>query len=111
MADFSIFHWLIVLFIFALIFSAGKGLEAAVFRRKGLGSMVCPACGTRGFPQIKTRGSLGIEIVLWLCLIVPGLIYSLWRLTTRYDACPACQQPGMIPVESPRGKKLLSEDA
>ena len=37
-----------------------------------------------------TRGSIWIEIILWLCLIVPGLIYSIWRLTTRRQVCSAC---------------------
>lgn len=71
------------------------------------GRMICPACGTRGEPKTITRGSLRIEILLWLLLIVPGVIYSLWRLTTRAEGCPACGQIGMIPVATPRGQQLL----
>jgi len=40
----------------------------------------CMTCGVDGPPVSRTRGSMGIEILLWLCFIVPGLIYSLWHL-------------------------------
>lgn len=73
------------------------------------GKMICPACGSQGLPVSKTKGSLGIEIILWLCFIVPGLIYSIWRLTSRYDVCSSCQQAGMIPLNSPKGKQLVAQ--
>ena len=69
--------------------------------------MLCPNCGTQGRPKTVTKGSILIEIVLWLCLIVPGLIYSIWRLTSRHKACPACDAPGMIPIDSPRAQQIL----
>lgn len=70
------------------------------------GNMVCPQCGTRGFPQTVTKGSLMIEIILWICFIVPGLVYSIWRLNTRYEACPSCRHTPMISADSPIGKKM-----
>lgn len=75
----------------------------------GLGSMICRNCGYIGESKTVTKGSLLIEIALWLCFIVPGLIYSLWRVTTRYSACPTCHNPTMIPIDSPIGKKLAAE--
>jgi ribosomal protein S27AE len=72
-------------------------------------TMICPSCGTQGKPKNHTRGSIWIEIVLWLCLIVPGLIYSLWRLTTKQKVCPACGAAGMIPLSSPRGAVLVKQ--
>lgn len=68
---------------------------------------VCTQCGHVGRPKRITKGSFIIEVVLWLCMIFPGVIYSLWRLTSRYDACPACRQPTMIPVDTPVGRKLV----
>ena len=50
-----------------------------------------------------TQDSILIEIILWLFLIVPGVIYSLWRLTTRAKACPACGTPSLVPLNSPMG--------
>jgi hypothetical protein len=71
--------------------------------------MICSLCGSVGKPKTKTKGSIVIEIVLWLCVLVPGLIYSLWRLTTRHLACPACGAPNMIPLDSPVGRELQSK--
>lgn len=61
----------------------------------------CMQCGTDGPPETVTRGSIGIEIVLWLCFIVPGLIYSLWRLTTRHQACATCGSDNLVPTHTP----------
>lgn len=71
--------------------------------------LICPNCGTIGTPATVTRGSILIEIVLWVCFIVPGIIYSVWRLTTRTKACAACGAENMVPLDSPKGKKLQSE--
>lgn len=71
----------------------------------------CPDCGTVGVPMTKTRGSLALEIVLWLMFCGPGLIYSIWRLTTRYAACPACESPAVIPLNSPRALAAIRQAA
>lgn len=65
------------------------------------GRMHCTACGTEAEPKDVTKGSMGIELVLWLCLIVPGVIYSVWRLTSKHRACPACGASTLIPLNSP----------
>lgn len=71
--------------------------------------MICSNCGFTGNPKKKVRGSIFIELILWLALIVPGLVYSIWRLTTKQSACPKCGALYMIPLDSPRGKKLAVE--
>jgi hypothetical protein len=71
--------------------------------------MICPNCGTQGKPKTYTRGSILIEIVLWICFIIPGLIYSLWRLSSRQKVCATCKQPSMIPLNSPRAQEILSK--
>ena len=61
---------------------------------------ICKSCGsTMGVKKI-TKGSLLIEIVLWCFFIVPGVIYSIWRLTSKYDACKACNSPEIIPTNN-----------
>lgn len=70
--------------------------------------LICVNCGTQGKPKVKTRGSILIEIVLWLLFIVPGVIYSFWRLTTRQKVCPSCGAPNMIPIDSPVAQKMLA---
>lgn len=68
---------------------------------------LCVNCGYKGKPKTKTKGSMVIEIILWICLIVPGVIYSVWRLASRYSACPSCGALNMIPADSPRGIEIL----
>lgn len=70
---------------------------------------ICTLCGTTGLPVRKTKGSFLIEVFLWLCFLVPGFLYSLWRLTSKYDACPKCGHvSSMIPVDSPAAKRLVA---
>lgn len=66
----------------------------------------CPSCGTLGSPKTYTKGHFLMEVILWCCLLVPGVLYSLWRLSSKYKGCPSCQHPGMIPADSPQAKKL-----
>lgn len=70
---------------------------------------ICSNCGFTGQAKKVTKGSTLIELALWLCMIFPGLIYSLWRLSSRHLACPQCGTTNMLPLDSPRGRKLQQE--
>jgi hypothetical protein len=72
--------------------------------------VVCTACGHVGTPVRITKGSIWIEILLWLCLLLPGLIYSIWRISSRYDACRSCGLTAIIPRNSPMGQKFIREN-
>ena len=72
-------------------------------------NIYCPRCKYQGKPKRTMKGSFIIELVLWCCFIVPGVIYSLWRLTTKGMACPDCGEEKLIPhdiykmrLENPR---------
>ena len=69
--------------------------------------MICTACGSRGRTKSSTPGSIFIEILLWLMFIVPGLVYSIWRLTKRHKVCAACGSAALVPVSSPIGQRLV----
>lgn len=71
--------------------------------------MLCTNCNYQGRPKSKTKGSMGVELILWICLIIPGLIYSFWRLGSRYKACPQCGTPNMIPLDSPKAIQILNQ--
>jgi ribosomal protein L40E len=71
--------------------------------------LYCKACGNVGHPKTHTRGSFWIEVVLWICLIIPGVCYSLWRLTSRQKVCRYCKSPDLIPVNSPIAQAALSQ--
>lgn len=68
---------------------------------------VCTNCGHVGQEMTFTKGSFIMEVVLWLFFLVPGLIYSIWRLSSRTKGCPSCGKPNMVPVNSPVGKKMV----
>lgn len=108
MGSFSVFHWIIfifLLFVAYIVFinNPGKGTISAI------GGMICPNCGTRGEPKTITKGNLAIELILWLCFLIPGLIYSIWRMTSKVQGCPSCGQPDMINVTTPNGKLLIEK--
>jgi predicted RNA-binding Zn-ribbon protein involved in translation (DUF1610 family) len=63
--------------------------------------MLCTNCGFRGLPRSVTPGSIIIELGLYIfCLIIGGLIYSIWRISARHKACPSCGNRNMIPENS-----------
>lgn len=68
---------------------------------------VCTNCFYVGNGVKHTPGSFLIELVLWLCFFVPGIIYSIWRLSARTEVCPLCGAADMIPAGSPRGVALI----
>jgi len=69
---------------------------------------ICPNCGYIGRRKTVTRGGCFIELVLWLFFLLPGLLYSVWRLSSKYKVCPHCEsEAAFVPVSSPRGQKLL----
>lgn len=76
-----------------------------MFRQK----VICKACGSTNVPRTRTPGSLMIEIILWLCFLIPRLIYSFWRLSKKYKVCRACGSTDIVPVDSPVGRRLADE--
>ncbi len=70
---------------------------------------VCPNCGYLGKPKNYTQGSFLIELALWCIFLVPGLIYSIWRLSSRKSGCPNCKAPGMLKVTPQQAKQLAEQ--
>lgn len=70
---------------------------------------ICEQCGTIGEPRTITKGSIALELVLWLFFLLPGLIYSLWRLCSRSNGCAACGATNLIPLNTPRGQMLMKQ--
>ena len=59
----------------------------------------CKLCGHKGITKKLTKGSFIIELILWLLLILPGVIYSVWRLSTRENVCVNCgKSTHLIPI-------------
>jgi hypothetical protein len=63
--------------------------------------MYCTTCGYFGKAKRRAKGSLTLEVVLWLVLIIPGAIYSLWRSFNIENVCEKCGSTNVIPADSP----------
>lgn len=88
---------------FALIVAA---IAFRIFYKPKSAHRFCKTCGHVGDPATKTKGSIGTELLLWI-FIVPGILYSIWRLTTRHDACAKCAWSGTYPARFSDGKKAI----
>jgi hypothetical protein len=84
-------------------------LKTYLDARSGKGSTpshVCANCRTVIHPVSKRQGSGGVEFLLWILFIIPGLIYSVWRSSARHNICPVCQAANPVPLNTPAGKAL-----
>jgi p-aminobenzoyl-glutamate transporter AbgT len=70
--------------------------------------MICTRCGTIGWPKRYTPGSFGVELLLFLLFIIPGLIYGVWRLAARKWVCATCMADALVPIDSPTGRALAN---
>ena len=57
-------------------------------------ALYCTNCGTVGAPVTRVKGSFGVELLLWICFLVPGLIYT--RRSSPFPkrpmtSCAACR--------------------
>lgn len=73
--------------------------------------MLCLKCHHNGKVKTVTPGSILIEIILWICLILPGIIYSLWRVSKKAKLCAMCDSSDVVPLGSPKAKEILSKMA
>lgn len=93
----------------------GQGVTGAFTRLKQVnGKYVCSSCAanpegrSRYFctnckayaSHAKNKGSGWIEIILYLCYIAPGIVYSIWRRTGNSKQCPTCSQASLISAEA-----------
>lgn len=109
MGSFSATHWVIFGLIVFALFKMAKA-----FSGPSDNVLFCKSCGHSGQPTKRVKGSFLIELVLWLCFIIPGLIYSLWRISSRSNVCASCQSSDLVPPNSPVAiatKKQLGIDS
>lgn len=69
---------------------------------------ICTDCYEVSFGKSKMRGHFVMEVILWFCFLIPGLIYTIWRHTSIHKVCAKCGGT-VIPAESPRGKQLFKQ--
>lgn len=90
--------------LIVLIVVKGRGSDNGVAGTP----MYCLNCGSVAKPKRFTKGSIWTEIFLYILMILPGVLYTLWRLTSKYTGCPRCGAPNMIPTTSPKAVAALT---
>ena len=73
-------------------------------------ALLCKDCGTVGVPRVVTPGSWKITFLLLLCIVLPGVVYSIWRRSARYRVCPHCGGRNIIPTSTPLGQVMISSN-
>jgi hypothetical protein len=71
---------------------------------------ICANCRYQGAPVTVVKGNSWMEMGLWT-LIVPGLVYTIWRMKSREKVCPRCRHPHMIPLDTRAGQLLAAHCA
>ncbi len=59
----------------------------------------CNSC-TNYTSTALLRGSGAIEVLLYLCWLIPGFIYSAWRRNGPANKCPLCKVEGLVPASA-----------
>jgi len=67
--------------------SAGKKFK--IMNEKTI-NIRCPNCKYEGEGKTKTPGFFALELILYLFFVIPGLAYTLWRVTNKKPVCPQC---------------------
>jgi hypothetical protein len=71
--------------------------------------LFCKSCGTVGKSKRHMPGSILIEIILWCCFVIPGLVYTIWRHGASKQVCKKCRSKELIPKDSPVAKQMLGQ--
>lgn len=84
-------------------------IKAATARRAE-GRFYCTSCSAVNNGHRHVPGSTLVELLMWVCFLLPGLIYSVWRLSAAKKACNVCNATELIPVDSPRARRELGRE-
>lgn len=89
----------------------GRGVTGALSRVKKVnGKYLCSECASNPdraaryyctnckvyAPYANNRGNGWIEVVLYICYIIPGVIYSIWRRRGNSKVCATCKQTSLV---------------
>lgn len=71
----------------------------------------CTACGDFNAGKRNVPGSFLVELALWILFLLPGLLYSLWRVSSAKRVCARCGNQSLIPLDSPNAQRLMGRNA
>lgn len=94
--------------VIILLFILVGALVANAIRVSSAGQKLCTACGFIGKPKSGNAGNFAVEVLLWLLFIIPGLVYSLWRISNVKRTCPKCGGKELIPPDTPMARQMIA---
>lgn len=72
--------------------------------------ILCNECHYVGPPRRKQKGNYFICLILLMLLLVPGILYALWRIfSSRIRYCPQCNSEHVIPTHSVAARSKVKE--
>jgi hypothetical protein len=100
-------HLLVFVFLLWSLFVAlrvsKKNAEDKKARSESAPLQHCMACGDdfKSSSDKPLRGNTVIEVILWICYLIPGVIYSYWRRSEKFKSvCPVCHSNQVVPITS-----------
>ena len=72
---------------------------------------VCTTCGSVDCVKTHTPGNIIFEVGLWLRVLLPGFVYSMWRRNGRKTVCGACGSATLVGALTPTGRRTLADKA
>lgn len=70
---------------------------------------ICPQCNHIGHGRNIMPGNRFTELFLWIVLFFPGPVYSAWRHMNQTLICYKCDNPNIIPLDTPQGEALFNQ--
>ena len=72
--------------------------------------ILCNECHYVGPPLRKQKGNYFICLILLMLLVIPGILYALWRIfSSRIRYCPQCNSEHVIPTHSVAARSKVKE--
>ena len=101
---------ILVLTVIFTVWCIYKFISNAIYRANPQNAPLkfCQNCGSTARVWKKNRGSFGLEVVLWLFFLLPGILYSLWRLSGKVSTCPKCGSEDMVLISSPKAQAAIN---
>lgn len=71
-------------------------------------ALFCVRCEQVAAPRHVKRGSFLVEFACYFIFFLPGILYGLWRTSSRHAECSCCGSEDVIPTDSPRARRMLA---
>lgn len=68
----------------------------------------CKNCNLTVYPIPKRRGNTLLQVILFLFFIIPGIIYTIWRLGGYKIVCPRCKKSNLVEMATKEKPKVAT---